>query len=93
MSEPPPARRPAAFRPRFSISLIYLAGFALLFMMLMCLPGWLDVFAAGGNEETMTAAAAAVARESARPPLAMLLSLLATGLGGYYEVLPGLREG
>jgi len=91
---PPPLRRRApAFRPRFTISIAYLAGFALLFMALMSLPGLLEVLAAGGDDETMTRGAMEVARTHARPYVALMLSLLATGLGGYYEVLPGLREG
>ncbi len=89
----PPRRHGPAFRPRFTISILYLAGFALVFMGLMCLPGFIEVLAAGGDEETITRRAAEVARANARPPIALLLSLLATGLGGYYEVLPGLREG
>ena len=36
--------------------------------------------------------AAEIARENARPHVALALSLLATALGGYFEVLPGLRE-
>jgi len=73
--------------------MLYLAGFALLFMVLMCLPGLLDVLAAGGSDEELTRRAAEVTRAHARPHVAVLLSLLATGLGGYYEVLPGMREG
>ena len=73
--------------------MIYLLGFAGAFIVLMCLPGWLEVLAAGGSEETMTRRAAEVARTQARPYVALLLSLITTGLGGYYEVLPGMREG
>lgn len=90
---PPERRRAPAFRPRFTISIVYLVGFALLFMALMCLPGMLEVLAAGGDEQTLTRRAAEVARANAHPRIAVLLSLLATGLGGYYEVLPGMREG
>lgn len=96
MSKPPlprVSRRPAPFRPRFTISIAYLAGFALVFMALMSLPGLLEVLAAGGDEATMTARAAEVTRSQSRPMMALLLSLLTTGLGGYFEVLPGLREG
>jgi hypothetical protein len=81
------------FRPRFTISILYLAGFALIFMFLMSLPGLIDVMSMGGDEETMTRRAAEVTRTHARPTVALLLSLLATGLGGYFEVLPGMREG
>jgi len=96
MSSPaplPPRRRAPVFRPRFTISILYLVGFAGAFMLLMCLPGFMEVLAAGGDEETITRRAAEVAQENARPYVALALSLLATGLGGYYEVLPGLREG
>ena len=89
----PPRRRGPAFRPRFTISIFYLAGFALFFMMAMILPDLLDVLSSGGDEATLQRRAAEVARAKARPHVAILLSLLATGLGGYYEVLPGLREG
>lgn len=96
MSKPPlprVSRRPAPFRPRFTISIAYLVGFAFLFMALMSLPAMLEVLAAGGDEATMTSRAAEATRAHARPPVAVLLSLLVTGLGGYFEVLPGLREG
>ena len=94
-STPPPAprRRAPTFRPRFTIGILYLVGFAVAFMLLMCLPGLMEVLAAGGDEETMTRRAAEVTRAHARPYLALALSLLVTGLGGYFEVLPGLREG
>lgn len=96
MSSPgqtPRRRRAPGFRPRFTISILYLAGFALVFMFLMSLPGLIDVMSVGGDEETMTRRAAEVTRTHARPYVALLLSLLATGLGAYYEVLPGMREG
>jgi len=73
--------------------MLYLGGFACLFMLAMILPDLLEVLSAGGDEATMQRRATEVARANARPHIALLLSLLATGLGGYYEVLPGLREG
>lgn len=90
---PAQRRRAAPFRPRFTIGILYLAGFALLFMLMMLMPDLLDVLAAGGDEPTMQRRAQEVARENARPQLALGLSLLATALGGYFQVLPGLREG
>ncbi len=90
---PAPRRRAPAFRPRFTIGILYLVFFWIVFVLLMCLPGLMEVLAAGGDEETLTRRAAEVTRENARPYVALALSLLATALGGYYEVLPGLREG
>jgi len=90
---PAPRRRAAPFRPRFTIGIVYLAGFTLLFMLLMLMPDLLDVLAAGGDELTMQRHAEEVARANARPQIALGLSLLATALGGYFQVLPGLREG
>ncbi len=90
---PSPPRRAPAFRPRFTIGILYLVLFAAVFMVLMSLPGLLEVLEAGGDEETLTLRAAEVTRANARPYAALALSLLVTGLGAYYEVLPGLREG
>lgn len=93
-SDPPqPRRRPAPFRPRFTVGIIYLVGFTLFFMMAMVGPDLLAVLTAGGDEAAMQQRAAEVARANARPHVALALSLLATALGGYFEVLPGLREG
>jgi len=92
-ARPAPRRRAAPFRPRFTIGIAYLAGFTLLFMLLMLVPDLLDVLAAGGDELTLQRRAEEVARANARPQLALGLSLLITALGGYFEVLPGLREG
>ena len=57
------------------------------------MPDLLEVLSRGGEEAAMQQRAAEVARANARPHIALLLSVLTTGLGGYYEVLPGLREG
>jgi len=89
---PAPRRRAAPFRPRFTIGIAYLAGFTILFMLLMLMPDLLGVLAAGGDELEMQRRAEEVARANARPQVALGLALLATALGGYFEVLPGLRQ-
>jgi hypothetical protein len=38
-------------------------------------------------------AAARVARDGASPLISAALSLVATSLGSYFQVLPGMREG
>ncbi|MFP6641090.1 MAG: hypothetical protein VCC04_12665 [Myxococcota bacterium] len=86
-------RRPQhKFRPRFSIGMIYLVGFFFLFAFLQILPdlvGLLDL-PPGPEQER---AARELAREHSDPLTSLLLSVLATSVGGYYQVLPGLREG
>ncbi len=100
MSEAPPRRAGrAVFRPRFTLSLLYLGFFFVLFGLLFALP---DLLAgarqlAPGPDE-LTPEELAQAREIARGALAggrLLLALglavIVTGLGGFAGVLPGLR--
>ena len=94
MSAPPQRpRRAPGFRPRFTIGFASLAIFTLLFSFLMILPDMLDVMRMGGDEEAQYQRAMEVARAQSRPYWAVMLSLVATGLGAWFEVLPGLREG
>ena len=95
-SRPDPSkngRRPhPKFRPRFSIGIIYLIGFFFLFAFLQILPdlvGLLDL-PPGPEQER---AARELARERSDPLISLLLSVLATSVGGYYQVLPGFGEG
>ncbi len=88
-----PRRRTPAFRPRFTIGLLYLVGFFFLFSFLQVLPELvllLSDMPAGPAQEQ---AASAIAREGTNPLLSALLSLVATLLGSHYEVLPGMRAG
>ncbi len=100
MPELPPRRssRPV-FRPRFTLSLLYLAFFFLFFGMIFALP---DLLAGardlGPGPEELTPEELDRARETGRQALrggrllvALALAAIATGLGSYARVLPGLR--
>jgi hypothetical protein len=93
-----PGARPV-FRPRFTLTILYLALFFFLFGMLFALP---DLLEAARNlepgPEELTPEELARARDTAREALrggrllvALGLAVIATGLGGYARVLPGLR--
>lgn len=65
--------------------------FFLLFCFLQVLPQMIDLIGATGmTPEQQEAAAQEIMRERVSLLLSLLLSLGATGLGAYYEVLPGL---
>jgi len=86
-------RRAPTFQPRFTLSLLYLAGFFFLYAILLILPELLGVLAEVAPGPEQQELAREVAREAARPRLviAAALSLLTTAAGGYYRVLPGMR--
>jgi hypothetical protein len=89
------------FRPRFTLTLLYLAFFFFLFGILLALPELLE----GARDlepgpEELTPEELDRARETAREALrggrllvALALAVIATGLGAFARVLPGLREG
>ena len=89
------SRRSApAFRPSFTLALLYLGAFFVLFAFLLILPDLLAVLRdipPGPEQEQM---AREVARQAAKPRLlwAVGLALGAVGLGAYLEVLPGLKR-
>lgn len=90
----PPRKSPPVFRPRFLLSLLYLAAFFLVFSLLLIAPELLEVLntiPTGPEQERL---AEEVARDAIGPrlPIAIGLSLLALGVGGYYQRLPGLRS-
>ncbi len=97
---PPLPRRRTAFRPRFTLTLLYLAGFFLLFALLLALPDLLE----GASQlppgpEQLTDEELARAEQIGRRALgggkllgALLLSVIAVGLGVYRDLLPGMRE-
>ena len=101
MSETPsrPAGR-AVFRPRFTLSLLYLVFFFFLFGLLLALPELLEgARELGPGPDELTPEELDRARETARGALAggrLLLALglavIATGLGSYARLLPGLRD-
>ena len=87
-------RRAPAFRPSFTLALVYLVGFFFAFAFLLILPELLTVLRdvpAGPEQQAM---AEQVAQQALAPRLswAVLLALAAVGLGAYLQVLPGLKR-
>ena len=100
MSEAPsPRSRQPVFRPRFTLTLLYLAFFFLLFGMVFALPDLLEgARNLGPGPEELSPEELARARDTAREALqggrllvALALAVIATGLGSYARILPGLR--
>jgi len=102
MSEAPfrRARRPI-LRPRFTLALLYLVFFFFLFGMAFALPDLLEEarqLAPGPEElspEELSRASDTAQRalQGGRLFLALGLAVVATGLGAYARLLPGLRGG
>jgi hypothetical protein len=90
--ERPGARRPA-FRPRFTIGIFYLVIFFFAFSFIQLLPDLIGIMTEMPPGPAQQHAAERVAREGSSPLISAVLSLIATSLGSYFEVLPGMREG
>ncbi len=86
-------RQSPGFTPRFTIGMIYLVVFFLLFSFLQVLPDLLGVLNELPPGPAQERVAARVVQESYSPLVALLLSVATTSLGAYFEVLPGLRLG
>ncbi|HTF33628.1 MAG TPA: hypothetical protein VK714_08000 [Myxococcota bacterium] len=96
MSPAPPARRRAPpFRPVFSVTLAYFAGFFFLFCLLIVAPALVQVAREGEPSEEMQQRAQSAAHDAiqGRLPLAFIAALVVTGIGVYARALPGLRDG
>ena len=87
-------RRPPAFRPHFTLGLVYLVVFFIIFALLLILPSLLDVLAQVPPGPQQEQAAYEIAREGARPRVytAIALSVATVVLGTYYRILPGMKE-
>jgi hypothetical protein len=93
-----PSRAPV-FRPRFTLVLLYVAFFFLLYEMLFALPDLLaGARALGPGPEELTPEEMARAQEIARQALgggkvliALVASLATVGLGMWRGALPGVR--
>ncbi len=92
--------RAAPFRPRFTLTLVYLFGFFVLFALALALPDLLEgASQLGPGPEELTDEELAQAREISRRALsggklfaALGAAVIAVGLGAFRGVLPGLRE-
>ena len=79
------------FRPRFTIGILYIAGFFFFFAFLQIMPDLIQLLdlPPGPDQEI---AAQELARKKSNPLLTLLLSVGATAAGAYYALLPGLSE-
>ena len=87
-------RRPPAFRPSFTLALLYLVGFFFLFAFLLILPELLAVLRDSPPGPDQQRIAEQVAREAFAPRAlyAVVLSVTCVGLGSYLRILPGVRR-
>jgi len=90
----PPRRRPPTFEPRFTLILVYLAAFFVLYAMLLVLPELLDVLGNMPPGPAQEEAAREATRDALRGRLlwVFLLALVTSAVGAHYRVLPGLRS-
>ncbi|HVH17335.1 MAG TPA: hypothetical protein VNF72_03450 [Myxococcota bacterium] len=89
-----PRRRPASFRPRATLALLYFLVFFFLFCFLLVGPVlWRGFQAVSSDPEQWDAAQQAV-QQAMTPRLwiAVVLAAAATVIGGRTGVLPGSRE-
>ena len=91
---PEPKRpRPPAFQPRFTLTILYLFAFFLLYCLILVAPTLFEVARALPPGPEQQAAAEAAAREAVRGRLlfAFLAALASVSLGAHFRRLPGLR--
>jgi ABC-type sulfate transport system permease component len=89
----PPLRRPPTFQPRFTLSLLYLFGFFLLYCLLFVAPELYEVLRNVPPGPEQEEAAREAAREAIRPRLLYALgaALFTTAVGARAGWLPGMR--
>lgn len=98
MAEAPGSRPPtpqAVFKPRFSLSLLYLFAFFILYLALLVLPEWATRVPIGDPDDVEAVAAAReVARDIARTRVlpALVLAVGTLTLGAWKKVLPGMKD-
>ena len=90
-------RRPPAFRPRFTLGLLYLVGLFLLFAVVLILPSFLELLAEvpsgpQGEQELYDAAFKIGRAARAKILLAAGLSIATVVIGTHYKVLPGMKD-
>ena len=90
-----PPRGGAAFRPRFTLTILYFFAFLLLFSAALVAPALLAVLHGmpPGPEQEAAAREAARVALGPRLPIAALAALATTAVGVVARVLPGFRGG
>jgi hypothetical protein len=88
--------RPPPFRPRFTLTLLYIAGFFLLYALLFVAPDLAPLLGAEGQSlppEQLQERARQVAQQAMRGKvlLALAASIATVGLAAWRRVLPGMR--
>lgn len=95
MSAQPPPRPRATFKPRFTLSLLYLAGLFFVYCLLLIAPELGEVLRPAGPEDeaALKQAASEAARRAVAPklPVAIVLAIATLFLGAKVGFLPGLR--
>ncbi len=99
MAAPLPPRRPRpapTFRPQFTLTVVYLFGFFMLYALMLIAPTMIESYRAlppGASQEDLELASD-IARRAARPRLwiAGVAALASVALGSYTGVLPGTRR-
>ena len=82
------------FRPHFTLLVLYFATFFIGFALLLILPEMLEAAESLPPEADPQEAGSRVARAIAGPRLlgAFTLAAITSGLGAYYQVLPGIKK-
>ena len=90
-------RRPPAFRPHFTLGLLYLVGLFILFAIVLILPSFLELLAEAPTgpqaEQELYDAAFEIGRAArSRIVAAAALSIATVVIGTHYKVLPGMKD-
>lgn len=90
------ASRPEPFRPKFTLLLLYLMVFFVLYGLLFAAPDLAPLLGEAGRslpDEELQARAAEVTQSALRGkvPLALAAAVATTGLAAWRRALPGLR--
>jgi len=97
MSSPRPRRPAPAFRPHFTLALLYLFSIFFVFCLLFVAPPLIETFRSlppGAAQEDLELAAR-VAQETIQPRIwiALAAAVVTTGVAAWAGVLPGMRRG
>lgn len=89
--------RPQPFRPFFMLTLLYVAGFFLLYALLFVAADLAPLLGAEGRAlppEELQARAQQVSQQAmgGKVPIALVASLATVGLGVWRRLLPGMRQ-